>query len=243
MTDCDNAQIRDLLPDLATARLSAEDSARVRAHLHGCAACAAEYAVICTVRALRPGAPRVNVAAIVAALPRPAVLAGVESDSSPSVSGNVVSLDERRLAAHAKGRPTPTVDAARGVWHARNVWKIAAAVGFMMVGGWSVVMLQPNGLHVLVSGASDSARLADAAERAAANDTGAMPPLAVATESTTVRGDAGAAVSFGDVGGYTDDELQRVLDRLEQWDGATSTESMTTAPILPIPAGGSPDDN
>ncbi|MCC6432265.1 MAG: hypothetical protein IT354_15255, partial [Gemmatimonadaceae bacterium] len=43
-----------------------------------------------------------------------------------------------------------------------------------------------------------------------------------------------AAVSFGNLGDYTDEELQRVLDRLEQWDGSTSTEAVTTTPILPV---------
>ncbi len=237
MTDCDNALVRDLLPDLANGRLTADEVTRVREHLAGCTACADEFEVIRAIRAVRPVAAPVNVAAIVAALPRP--VAAQAAPAAESSTATVVSLDARRIAKRQAF--------AGGGWRARNTWqntwKIAAAIGFMIVGGWSVVLLQPDGLHMLTGGTSDSVRLADAAERAAADSQlGASPTLAIATEDPS-REDAGAAVSFGDVGGYTDEELQRVLDRLEQWDGATSTESMTTAPILPIPAGGSPDDN
>ena len=79
---------------------------------------------------------------------------------------------------------------------------------------------------------SDSAQLAEAMDRA---------PLGGDTAAETAlskTGRASVAVSFGDVGDYSDEELQRVLDRLDKWDGATSTEAVTTTPILSAPRGG-----
>ncbi|MFL5575008.1 MAG: zf-HC2 domain-containing protein, partial [Gemmatimonadaceae bacterium] len=72
MIDCPNADVRDLLPAYAHGALGAADRARVESHVAGCADCAAELSLIrAAQRALAP-APAVNVARIVAALPRPA---------------------------------------------------------------------------------------------------------------------------------------------------------------------------
>jgi hypothetical protein len=46
------------------------------------------------------------------------------------------------------------------------------------------------------------------------------------------------SVSYGDLGDYSEDELQRMLDRLDEWDGATSTEPLPGVPILPNSEGG-----
>ncbi len=70
MTDCPNGLMRDLLPEYAHGVLGAEDAARVAEHLAGCAACRAEMALLARVQgALALGVPRMNVAAIAAALP------------------------------------------------------------------------------------------------------------------------------------------------------------------------------
>lgn len=69
MTECRSESMRDLLPELAHGRLSAAAAAEVRAHLDGCAACAAEFAVLETSRlVLQANAPRIDVAAIAAAV-------------------------------------------------------------------------------------------------------------------------------------------------------------------------------
>jgi anti-sigma factor RsiW len=227
MSDCENAEMRDLLPDVVAGRLSDVEAARVRRHVDGCADCAAELSLLRAVRAARPRSVPIDIAKIVANLPRPT--GAVAADTDPSV----VSLEARRAVARPPVRQSG--------FRTRSVWRMAATIGVIIAGGWSVVLLKSGGMAPMMAGSSDSSQLVVAAESlgtaatsvAAAVDSPAPTP-AVAPSST-----AGAVVSFGDVGDYTDEELQRVLDRLDRWDGATSTETVTTAPILPIPAGGS----
>lgn len=70
MTDCPNAEIRDLLPEFLAGTLAAARRAEVEAHVAGCAECAAEIEVLRLVREAWAEAPAVNVGRIVAALPR-----------------------------------------------------------------------------------------------------------------------------------------------------------------------------
>lgn len=72
MTDCPNGLMRDLLPEYAHGVLEADDAARVTEHLATCAMCRAELALLGRVRdSLALDVPHLNVAAIVAALPKP----------------------------------------------------------------------------------------------------------------------------------------------------------------------------
>ena len=223
MTDCPNAEIRDLLPDLAADALSPVERTRVQAHVDGCVECAAEVALLHTARAVRPQIGPINVARIVAQLPRPVAGASVRDDPS------VIALDARRIVAQAH-----RVSPARV---SRSVWRMAAAIGVIIAGGWSVVLVRSGGLTMVANGRSDTAQLADAVERA--SPTATTPTGTPSTTPVSIAASAsGVTVSFGDLGDYTDEELQRELDRLDKWDGATSTEAMTTPTILPTPRGG-----
>jgi hypothetical protein len=68
MTDCPNADIRDLLPDLLHGRLENGDRATVEAHLRDCADCRTELELLRGLRGAAP-APRVDVSAIASAIP------------------------------------------------------------------------------------------------------------------------------------------------------------------------------
>jgi anti-sigma factor RsiW len=71
---CLNEELRDRLPALVYGTLSPVDEARVRAHVAGCAACAAELALIETSRhVLVATGPRIDTAAIVAAVTAPSI--------------------------------------------------------------------------------------------------------------------------------------------------------------------------
>lgn len=71
MTDCPNELMRDLLPEYVHGVLGADDAARVCAHLATCAECRAELALLGRAQdGLSLGVPRMNVAAIAAALPQ-----------------------------------------------------------------------------------------------------------------------------------------------------------------------------
>ena len=65
MTDCPNAEIRDLLPDLVHGRLDATARADVERHVRDCDDCAAEVTLLRELRTAFHASPRVDVAAIV----------------------------------------------------------------------------------------------------------------------------------------------------------------------------------
>jgi len=69
MTDCPNAEIRDLLPELVNGRLDAAARADVERHVRDCDECAAEVTLLRELRSALHAAPKVDVAAIVAAVP------------------------------------------------------------------------------------------------------------------------------------------------------------------------------
>ena len=74
MIDCPNVEMRDRLPDLANESLAPAARVLVVAHIAECAACAAEIEIIRETRTLMLAAtPRVNIAAIVSALPQQGV--------------------------------------------------------------------------------------------------------------------------------------------------------------------------
>ena len=72
MRDCANGEMRDQLPDWVHGRLDADGARRVATHVAHCADCAEEVALLRDLaNSMTASAPRVNVAAIVAALPKP----------------------------------------------------------------------------------------------------------------------------------------------------------------------------
>jgi anti-sigma factor RsiW len=72
MFDCDNVEMRELLPELAAGPVDAETRARVEQHVTTCAECASELETLKLVRSAYGAAPAVDVSRIVAALPKPA---------------------------------------------------------------------------------------------------------------------------------------------------------------------------
>ena len=228
MTDCMNAEMRDLLPDLAAEALSTAETSRVGAHVAGCSPCADELALIRQVRGLRAPAVEIDVGAIVAKLPRPTPGAAPRV-TAPHYDRGVVSLDARRLAAtHAAVGRRSLANRARGAW------RVAAALGVIVAGGWSIMMVRSGGIPNMQMQA-DSVPLTDlgagvSVPNVTANEDGGNTPIA--DTSPNAQATEGAAISFGAMNDLTDEELTRVLDRLEQWDGATSVETTTTRPIL-----------
>ena len=64
MTDCPNAEMRDMLPLLAAGRLADEERRTIEAHLRTCADCRAELALVERVRATTARVPAVDVARV-----------------------------------------------------------------------------------------------------------------------------------------------------------------------------------
>jgi hypothetical protein len=69
MIDCPNGDVRDLLPDYLHDRLESSARASVERHLAGCAACRDELALLRDLRGTLKRAPRIDVAAVAAAIP------------------------------------------------------------------------------------------------------------------------------------------------------------------------------
>src|SRR5689334_6370511 len=74
MTDCPNGELRDLLPDYLHDRLDSSARGAVERHLAECTACRDELALLRELRGTLQRAPRIDVAAVAAAIPayRPA---------------------------------------------------------------------------------------------------------------------------------------------------------------------------
>lgn len=122
MIDCLNEEMRDRLPDLANESLESSARVLVVAHIMECASCAAEIEIIRSARLLIVNStPRVNVAAIVGALPRPGTATSPERGVIPIQS-----------ARSARGRS----------WG--SSWRIAAAATFLAAGLGSYAVLRPG---------------------------------------------------------------------------------------------------
>ena len=75
MFDCANVEMRELLPEVAAGTLDASTRARVDAHVATCPECASELETLRLVRRAFAGTPAVDTRRIVAALPKPPVVA------------------------------------------------------------------------------------------------------------------------------------------------------------------------
>jgi anti-sigma factor RsiW len=111
MRDCQDERIKDLLPEYVAGGLSPASASEVSTHVEACQSCAAELAIVRAARNAFP-APQVDIAKIVAALPKP-----------PS---QVIELAPRM---HKRPRRFTS-------------WRIAATIATIAVGGVSVAMLQ-----------------------------------------------------------------------------------------------------
>lgn len=121
MTDCLNVEMRDRLPDLANESLDPSARVLVLAHIEECTLCAAEVAILQSVRTVvREATPRVDVASIVSALPRPKTATAAEPGIVPIHSAR---------------------SARRRTW---GSWQIAAAVTMLAGGIGSYAVLRPD---------------------------------------------------------------------------------------------------
>ncbi len=215
--------MQDLLPDYASASLDATAAASVEQHLSICDPCRDDIVLLRRARAIRPTAVPVDIARIVAGLPRPTpTLRLVRSSHDQSLVG---------AAATSNARP-------RRRWSA-SVWQVAAAVGVMVVGGTSLLVSR-NSPVSLTGARSNEAQLAEAAESTLARTGASVAALDSPASIGRALRESRVSVSYGDLGDYSEAELQRMLDRLEQWDGTSSTEPLPTLPVVSNSGGSAP---
>ncbi len=224
MTECRTPEMQDLLPDYASASLDATAAASVEQHLSICDPCRDDITLLRRARAIRPTAVPVDIARIVAGLPR----------STPTLRLVRSSHDQSLVvaaAATSNARP-------RRRWSA-SVWQVAAAVGVMVVGGTSLLVSR-NSPVSLTGARSNEAQLAEAAESTLARTGGLVAALDSPASIGRALRESRVSVSYGDLGDYSEAELQRMLDRLAQWDGTSSTEPLPTLPVVSNSGGSAP---
>ena len=226
MTECKTPEMQDLLPDFVSASLDAMAAASVERHLSICDPCRDDLIVLRLARAVRPKTPTVDVERIVATLPSPTPtvrLVRTATDAAPTGA----------FTDHAGGRSH-----SPRRWSASN-WQVAATVGVMIIGGTSLIVSRTS-QGSLTGARSNDAQLADAAESALARMpmlAGPMPSSSVAASDSPAGFGSGdraprVSVSYGDLGDFSDAELQRMLERLEKWDGTSSTAPLPTLPVV-----------
>lgn len=216
MNDCPNAVIRDQLPDLLHERLDPSARAAVLAHVDACADCRAELAVLRGVHGmLIAHTPRVDVRAIVAALPKPTVVA------RPVVEPQVARANAVAL------RPT----ARRRVW---SDWRVAAALVLFVAGGSSVVLLRQSPV-VSPSEILGDVKLPPATAPIASSPTPPAvkpnapatstprPPTAAETLATTGQGGAELGVS-GHLADLDEGQLKALLDDIDHIEAVPITD-------------------
>ena len=150
-----------------------------------------------------PEAERVVVEAAVAADPELASELEAVRLSRSALTPRVAAIDTDRVMAAVR-RPAPK----RFAGVAR--WRIAAAIGWLLIGGASLTVVQ----RTFNSGAADS--------------------LAVARESTTVAGARSLAVSFGyDLSELSAADMDKLIADLEKSGGVPSAEPHKTVVVPP----------
>jgi anti-sigma factor RsiW len=228
MTECQAPELQDLLPDYVTESLSDAEHTQVHAHLSTCSACARDLALLRTVRALRPRALALDaaqMARIVSALPKP------PRDQMPLAHPPrpmlVRTKDEE--AAVMPAPPSISARPRRRLLSGPTLWRVAATITVMVAGGTSLLVARggnsENGAAIgqLASGESLQTPALLAESLSAVNSLNTRGALASQPD---------VPVSYGDLGDYTEEELQGMLDRLDQWDGATSTDPMPGVPLV-----------
>lgn len=197
MTDCPNVAMRELLPELLQDALSDAERAQVEGHLATCEDCAAELALLRSARqAMRAvRVPALDTASIVAALPRPA-------------------------ARRPESRSTVRTEVRRS----SNLFRIAAAVTFVSLGGMSLAIARSY-FGTSPAAIVDTAISGESAQQTALQ---AAPPLASADTPVTRNATARGMSVHTALGDLNDAELESLLSELDQLEAAPLAEPEST---------------
>jgi Putative zinc-finger len=261
MSDCLNEEMRDLLPDLAAERLTGAERTRVASHVASCPACAAEVELLGAARrVISRGAPSVDVARIVALLPKPPVVVDAKPTLVPSVPvAHVVESPRARVlpgGGRRVGRPTQAAGRPSRMQSWLG-WRIAA-VAMVAVGGLTVAVLHqlgpspvghltvtpqqpeaPQDSHAapaVVSPPSTSVQNPAASSQVVPNQATANQvatnQVASAPESASTDAGAGLAVA-SDISDLSDGEVETLLQDMKGFDGQPSADPDAAAPDVP----------
>jgi anti-sigma factor RsiW len=199
MNDCQNAEMRDQLPDLLHERLDAAARAAVTAHVDGCADCRAELALLRAAHAaLIKATPRVDLNFIIEAIPKAAPRA-----RTMPVSGRPLWADWRIAAA--------------------AVFLVAGASSYSLLGRPSGIVVRDSLVAQVTPTTPDSP-----AARPQRPDSSAVVPSSAPQRETIAEGpvDANETSGLGTsrLGDLNEKQLKALLTEIDQLSPTPITE-------------------
>jgi hypothetical protein len=223
MRECASGEIRDVLPEFAAERLSGAERGRVAAHVATCAACAAELDLLRAARrAMSRGVPAIDVAGIVAALPKPPAAARPEPTVVARTQPPQLVLPEAGIASG--GRSALSRKGRRGALSRTMVqwgaWRIAAAAT-IAVGGLSVAVLRTH-----------SAPPASSPTSGVGGTQQSLPVPGQPDGGPAVESGPGLAVS-SDISELSDGDVETLLQDMNGMEAEPSVEPDAAAPAMP----------
>ncbi len=222
MTECSNVDVQDLLPEFAAGELPARERESVEMHLASCAPCRDELDVLVAVLNARPLPPVMNVAAIVAALPRPAVAGPVKADTPAPFRVIAGGANDRVPSMQQVARARRSQPSMFG----SSLMRFAAVLTLVSVGGLSVIVANRSSTALSDTDAA-SVVMEDSSYMVAAL------PEPYAPGTTPVQAVVSVAPSvlpIQELSDYSDAELALLLERLDAWDGAPPVDPVNGPP-------------
>lgn len=214
MIECANSDVQDLLPEFAADMLGANDRIEVEVHLSACSACRADVEVLRVIQRARSVPAAINVAAIVAALPKPHASVSAPRERAFRVSTGEVPAVAPSMRTVGRTAPRSRTPVSRGL--GASSMRMAAALTLLALGGLSVSIarrgqptLNDGGVPVL----SDTEFVIAQA---------AMPYDDYPIEAHVPL--APSVLPIQELSDYSDEELSLLLDQLDAWDGAPSVD-------------------
>ncbi len=222
MTECSNVDMQDLLPEFAAGDVPARERESVALHLASCAPCRAELDVLLAVLNARPLPPVMNVAAIVAALPRPAVASPVKADTPAPFRVIAGGANDRVPSMQQGARARRSQPSMFG----SSLMRFAAVLTLVSVGGLSVIVANRSSTALSDTDAA-SVVMADSSYMVAALPEpyapGTTPVQAVVSVAPSVLPGRG-----GGGGGGGGGAVRR--EGLDAWDGAPPVDPVNGPP-------------
>ncbi len=226
MSECTNVDMQDLLPEFIAEQLPARDRAALELHLASCDACRADHEVLLSVRHARPVPPLIDIASIVAALPRPGVAAATDDAAADSVPRRPFLVVTGERATTAASSRNPARQSRHRVFGAQ-LMRYAAAITLVAVGGLSVVMARRTPTSLTGAAIESPVMMSDTPMEVAS------APLPYSPDRIPVRAVVSVAPSvlpIQELSDYSDEELALLLEQLEAWDGAPPVDSVSVVP-------------
>jgi anti-sigma factor RsiW len=208
MIDCPNGDVRDLLPDYLHDRLESSVRTSVERHLATCAACRDELALLRELRGTLRHAPRIDVAAVAAAIPayRPPVRKSWATSWRTAAAITAIAVGGTSIALLGRTRPPKQV-AERPV--------VATPAHTPGVGVRSPELAGPQRVAPPVSQPTPAVARAE-------------PSAKPAREP---RGDE-LAIAGGAIADLSDGELSNLIGDLDSLDAVPSTDVESTESLL-----------